>query len=163
MLNSKAKKLTAVAMLTALCCVATLVIRIPSPMNGYVNLGDCIVLVSGFILGPYVGAFAAGLGSMLADIIAGYIYYAPGTFVIKALCALIASIIYKKSKKTVIWCTVSGICGECVMIIGYFLYAALIFGEGLSAALSIPGNIVQAVLGIAVSVIIMQGLKNSNL
>ena len=159
MTDSKIKKIILAAMLAALCCVATLVIQIPSPMNGYVNLGDCIVLVSGFILGPLWGACAAGIGSALADVIAGYVYYFPGTLIIKALCAAVSAIIYKKSKKTALWCAVSGICGECIMVVGYFLYAALIFGEGLTAALSIPGNIVQAIAGIVVSVLIMQALK----
>ena len=28
-----------------------MVVQIPSPMNGYVNLGDCFVLLSGWLLG----------------------------------------------------------------------------------------------------------------
>ena len=36
----KTLKLVMAAMFCALSCVATMVIRIPSPMNGYVNLGD---------------------------------------------------------------------------------------------------------------------------
>lgn len=72
------------ALFTALTTVATMVIQIPSPMSGYVNLGDCMVLLSAWVLGPFVGAAAGGIGSMLADIITGYAYYAPGTLIIKA-------------------------------------------------------------------------------
>ena len=62
-------------MLAALICVATMVIKIPSPLNGYINLGDCIVLLSGWLLSPVYGFMAAGLGSALADLFAGYVTY----------------------------------------------------------------------------------------
>ena len=39
-------------MLAALTCVAAMVIKIPSPLNGYLNLGGCIVLLSGWLLSP---------------------------------------------------------------------------------------------------------------
>ena len=45
-LNSNLKKLVLAAMFAALSCVATMVIQIPSPMSGYVNLGDCFVLLA---------------------------------------------------------------------------------------------------------------------
>ena len=61
------------SMLAALVCVATMVIKIPSPLNGYINLGDCIVLLSGWLLSPVYGFMAAGLGSALADLFAGYV------------------------------------------------------------------------------------------
>ena len=78
------------AMLAALCCLATLVLQIPSPIGGYLNLGDGFVLASAFLLGPWYGALAAGIGSALADLLGGYVQYVPGTFVIKALMAAAA-------------------------------------------------------------------------
>ena len=41
------KKLVLAALMAALTYVATSIVQIPSPMQGYVNLGDCIVLLSG--------------------------------------------------------------------------------------------------------------------
>jgi uncharacterized membrane protein len=38
------------AMFAALTCVATMIIKVPSPLNGYVNLGDSIVLLAGGII-----------------------------------------------------------------------------------------------------------------
>lgn len=73
----KTLKLVRAAMFCALSCVATMVIRIPSPMNGYVNLGDCFVLLGGWILGPYYGFLAGGVGSALADFLLGYGHYVP--------------------------------------------------------------------------------------
>ena len=68
MRDAKIKKLVLAALMAALTYVATSIVRIPSPMQGYVNLGDCIVLLSGWILGPWWGAAAGGIGSMLVDL-----------------------------------------------------------------------------------------------
>ena len=42
---------------------------------------------------------------------------------------------------------------EIVMIFGYFALSALLFGEGLAAAASIPGNLVQAGVGVVTAYI----------
>lgn len=46
-------------------------------MQGYVNLGDCAVLMSAWVLGPLYGGAAAGIGSALADLLSGYAHYVP--------------------------------------------------------------------------------------
>ena len=90
--NNRMQKLVLAAMFAALGCVATMVIQIPAP-TGYVNLGDAIVLLAGFTLGPAYGFVAGGLGPAMADLLLGYGMYAPGTFVIKGLVAVIAIIV----------------------------------------------------------------------
>ena len=55
MSHVKIRKLVLAALFAALCTVMTLVIQIPSPMQGYVNLGDCAVLLSAWVLGPVYG------------------------------------------------------------------------------------------------------------
>ena len=85
MKQTKLRTLILAAMFAALTCVATMIIHIPSPIGGYFNLGDCMVLLSAFVLGPVWGTAAGGIGSALADVICGYFIYAPGTLVIKAL------------------------------------------------------------------------------
>ena len=94
--NNKTKKIVMAAMFAALCCVATMIIKIPSPLKGYLNLGDCIVLLSGFMLSPVYAFLAAGLGSALADLLGGYVAFAPATFIIKAL---MKEMIYPWDKK----------------------------------------------------------------
>ena len=85
MIGEKTRKLVYAALFAALTCVMTMIVKIPVPATGgYVNLGDCVVLLAGWVLGPMYGGAAAGLGSMLADLVSGYPLYAPGTFVIKA-------------------------------------------------------------------------------
>lgn len=151
------------ALFTALTTVATLVIQVPSPMSGYVNLGDAMVLLSAWILGPVYGTAAAGIGSMLADLLSGYAYYAPGTLVIKCLMAFVAAQVFLVLKDKVkgkhFAKVVSGLLAEIIMVAGYFGYAGLILGNGLSAALSIPGNLVQGGFGIVVSTVVYLALS----
>ena len=45
-MNGKTKQIVTAALFAALACVATMVIKIPSPMDGYLNLGDCVVLAA---------------------------------------------------------------------------------------------------------------------
>lgn len=151
---SHTKKIVFCALLTALTTVSTMVIQIPSPMSGYVNLGDVFVLFSAFYLGPLYGAICAGVGSALADLLTGYVIYAPGTFVIKATMAVCAYFSFvplvKLFKHKYPAMLVGGIIAEAIMVLGYFLYACLIMGEGIAAAASIPGNLVQGLVGVAV-------------
>ena len=76
------KKLVLTALFAAITCIFTMIHLFPSPLGGYIHIGDCFVLLSGFYLGPVYGAFAAGIGSSLADLFAGYPTYAVATFII---------------------------------------------------------------------------------
>ena len=159
--DKKIRKLVLAALLAALVCVATMVVQIPSPMQGYVNLGDCFVLLSGWLLGPWYGFAAGGIGSMLADLFLGYGHYAPGTFVIKGLVALIAALVYEKLGRSPAARIASGVVGEIVMVLGYFGYASLLLGKGLAAAASIPGNIFQGAVGLVVGAVLATVLERA--
>lgn len=161
------KKITFTALLAALCYVATVIIQIPSPMQGYLNLGDCFVLLAGWLLGPIYGGLGAGVGSMLGDLLTGYGIYASATFLIKALMAVVAGLLFSALKrvmhnKTLVPHILSGIAAEIIMVIGYFLFACLIMGEGWTAALSIPGNLVQGAAGAVAGVLVIELLHKTN-
>ena len=150
MKHQKLYRLCLAALFAALCLVATNIIHIPIPAtDGYINLGDCVVLLGAFLLGPVYGAAAGGVGSALADILTGYTVFAPGTFVIKAGIAVIAALIMKAlGGKTKAASVVAGIAGEVWMVLGYFLYESIFLRYGLAAAGSIGGNAIQAVAGV---------------
>jgi len=74
------------AVFTAFVAAATSVFSVTIPAtNGYFNVGEIMVYTSALLMGPYVGAFAGGVGSMISDLSLGYPYYAPGTLVIKGI------------------------------------------------------------------------------
>lgn len=163
--DKKIRKLIYAALLAALTCVATMVIQIPAPVSGYVNLGDCVVLLSAFLMGPWWGAAAAGIGSMLADLLSGFAIYAPGTLVIKALMAVVAALLYRAlpMKSGLLRAVIGGIAAELVMIGGYLLYGAVLMDSFAASLAGVPGNAVQGVVGLVLGVLLAEVLKKTPL
>ena len=164
-------KMVLCALFASLCCVATMVIQIPTPTGGFLNLGDAIVILSAFFLGPVYGAFAAGLGSALADIFAGYVQYAPATFIIKALMALCVCLVLKlsqnitakKPKLFFAFTALGGFFAECVMVAGYLLFEAVILQYGVGAFASVLGNCMQGLAGIVAGTLLTELLRKTML
>ena len=157
-MNTRTKKIVMAAMLAALACVATMIIKIPSPLKGYLNLGDCIVLVAGWMLSPMYGFLAAGLGSALADLFSGYVTYAPATFVIKGLMALIAFYGFKLLHNKIGNLPsriITGILAEIMMILGYFVFEGFLYGF-VPSLVNIPANGVQGIAGLIIGVILIK-------
>lgn len=171
-MNSKVvSKIVLTALFAAIVYVATSIIRYPTfGTQGYINIGDTIVLLSAWLIGGVYGALAAGIGSALADLLAQYVTYVPGTFIIKFLMALVAYLIFTAFKKTninkVVAYIVSGVVAELIMVFGYFLYESTILGYGLAAAASIPSNAIQAGTCLVIGYIaigVLEGAKVPNL
>lgn len=160
-------RLCAAGMFAALICFATMMIRIPMPICGYVNFGDCFVILAAWILGPVYGFAAGGIGSALADLLSGYAQYIPGTFVIKGLVAVAAALIahavlQKSAEHRIVGYAAGALAGELIMLGGYFLYEAAALGIGFAGALSsVAGNAVQGAFGVGLSVILAQTLDKT--
>ncbi len=167
-MNKKLLKTVFTALFVALCCAATF-IYIPSPAsNGYLNMGDCFVILSGWLLGPVYGFIAAGMGSAISDLALGYAIYAPATFIIKGLMALASCFIFTSlskafSKKNIFPKIISSLSAEVIMISGYYLYDSLITQNFVSSLAGVPGNAVQGLFGIVVSILIMSILEKTGL
>ncbi len=153
------------ALLAALTCVATMIIKIPSPLKGYLNLGDCVVLLAGWMLSPTYGFLAAGLGSALADTFSGYVTYVPATFVIKGLMALIAFYGFKllhSKLGNISSRIISGIVAEVVMVAGYFIFEGFLYGFGPSLV-NIPANVIQGIAGLIIGTILVKVFEKSKI
>ena len=162
---SKTQKIVISALLASLVCVATMLIKIPSPLKGYLNLGDCVVLLCGFILSPLYGFLAAGIGSALADVFSGYVLYAPATFAIKGAMALIVYFGYKLLSKKLpkhVSQLISCIVAEVVMVLGYFVFEGFLYGFGPSLV-NIPANAVQGLAGLILGIILMNVFKKTKI
>lgn len=157
--KDKIRVLTLAALFTAMTTVATLLIQIPTPTKGYVNLGDSIVNIAAWLLGPVYGAAAAGIGSALADMISGYVVYAPATLVIKAGMAVASFYVLRaanRSKGTLLARIAAASAAEVVMVVGYALFEAVLYHSFSAAMLGVPANAVQGALGAAVSVAVYE-------
>ena len=153
---------------------ATLSTLMQKAMNDQpIQPGEGMVLLCGALLGPGLGALAAGIGSMLSDLFAGYMSYVPGTFVIKALTAMVGGWLYLRlsagadRRAVPVRVVLSGIPAEAVMVIGYFLYEMgmeVAMGSNAAAAatavaVGIPMNIVQGVAGVIVCAVLLPVLS----
>lgn len=178
-------KLCVTGMFTALICLATMIIQIPAPLVGVLNLGDCFILIAAWILGPWYGFAAGGIGSALADLFTGYTQYIPATLIIKGLMAVAAALLVrafvKKSDKTELVAVrpkaqqdvaqqrrtgdkprlpgfaVSGLAAEMIMISGYYVFEAAILRLGwIPTLVNIPPNCVQGAFGLVLGVVLIQ-------
>ena len=177
MTAKKTRTIILTALLAALTTVATMVIRIPTPLagGGYIHLGDGLVLICGILLGPGLGAVAAGGGSMLADVFAGAAAYVPATLAIKALTAAAGGWLYHRmaghsSLHTPVRVALAGIPAEVIMVAGYYLYevglqiaAGSAAGAAAAAVLvGVPFNIVQGLAGVIVCAVLLPVLGHAN-
>ncbi len=151
------------AVFAALTCVATL-ISVPLPF-GYFNLGDTLVITGAWCLGA-PGIISAALGSALADIILGWAQYAPATFIIKGIMALVAFLLCRRLHmrmrlffvELAIRTAVALLC-EAIMVGGYLFFEAIILSYGAAALASVLGNSMQGLVGIVGAVVLFSALK----
>lgn len=161
--NHATKRIVIAAMLAALTCVATMIIKIPSPLKGYLNLGDCVVLLAGWMLNPAYGFLAAGLGSALADLFSGYVVYAPVTFIIKGTMALVAFYGFKFLHNKIgnmLSRIITGVLAEAVMVLGYYVFEGFLYGFGPSLV-NIPANSIQGAAGLVLGYVLIKIFEKS--
>lgn len=160
--NYKVKKMTTTALFMALTCIATMIIKLPTPgTGGYVHLGDAFVILSGILLGPVYGAVAGGIGSALADLLGGYFIYVPITLLVKALIALGVGVIYHKLvnglHNTIFKCILCGVYATILVSGGYLFFESFMYGS--AALASVPANIGQGISGLIISTILLPVLQ----
>lgn len=159
----KNKMMVMTALFVALSYVATTVLMIPSPTGGYVNLGDAVVLLGAYLLGPVWGAVAGGAGPALADLLGGYGVYVPATLVIKALMAVSAALLYQALGRKNWALLISGCAAEGIMVAGYCLFDGVLAGNLSVGLTGIPANLMQGVFGLAASTLLTVALKKNAL
>ena len=143
--------ITMTALMAAIIFVVTYIIRIPLPFasGGYLNIGDTPIYIGAFLLGGPAGAIAAALGSALADLAAGYVFYAAPTAIIKGLMGLVAGVLLTRSK-TFYRFLFASIIGGAIMVVGYALFEAFFFNLN-QAIVTIPFNAIQWGGGVVVA------------
>lgn len=135
-------------------------ITIAEETAGYWTIGDAAVYASAALLGGPLGALASALGSALADILAGQAIYAPASFVIKGLMALLTCFLLKRgeSRDWLYLVKIVGIAGG-MMTLLYFLYDLVLRGNYTMAALGLPFNLLQLIAGGVLGVPVLKFLR----
>nr|WP_326185785.1 ECF transporter S component [uncultured Oscillibacter sp.] len=159
--QSQTRLLVMTGLFAALGCVATMVLQVPSPTGGYMNLGDTVVILGAYLLGPVWGAVAGGVGPALADLLSGYTMYVPATLVIKAMMGVLAAVLYRAMGKKAWGVPVCAVVAEIPMVVGYWLFDGFLAGSLAGSAAGIPSNLVQAAFGIVASTLLALALRRS--
>ena len=156
---NKTVYISLIAVFTALTTVATIALVILFPTTtGYFNLGDILVMLSGFLLGPIGGFIAGGCGSAIADLLLAP-QYAPITFIVKGVEGMIVGLLSARTKRESrisIWDIVGVTLASIAMMLGYLLGEVFILDYSFGAALAelITVNTIQVLSGSVVTLAI---------
>ena len=172
--EGKVYNIAMTAMMICIIMVSIALFRIPIPFTqGFVNLSDAMVFMGVIILGWKYGAIAAGLGSLLGDLLSGFPVWAPWSLVIKAGMALIfgmalQTLVENKhgtvSPRRFLTVEVLG-----MIIAGVFMTAAYYFAEGIMygnwvvALMGIPWNVAQFLVGTVLAAALNRSLGRTSL
>ena len=165
--KSHVQKIVMAAMMMCLVMIATVFIRVPIPgTQGYVHLGDSMVFLSVLILGWKYGAVASAFGGLLADVLGGAAAWAPWTFVIKGVMAVILGLIAMKlserssiSRGRFIFGEAAGmVVAGIFMVAGYYLAEGVMYGNWLAPVIGISWNIGQFVVGMVIAIVLATAL-----
>jgi len=142
--------LSMIGIFGAFTCVVTMVIAFPIPAtNGFINIGDAVVMITGLMFGPIIGGIAGGIGSSLADLFLGYPQYILATLVIKGLEGFFVGLIAnpKKNYKWNYRDFIAVVVGGFTMVVGYFIYEVILYGVPSALYEFILNGIIQFGLG----------------
>lgn len=163
------RQLVTAGLLAALVVVGTMLIQVPTPTKGYIHIGDSMVYLCGILLGPVLGGLAAAIGSALADVMSGYGMYAPATFIIKGLDAMVVGYIYlalagrnSTFLKNAGSFATAVLAGGIIMVSGYLLYETFLYGFA-PALLNVALNVTQAVGGGIIAAPLLAALEKMGL
>lgn len=170
--NIKAYDIATTAMMTCIIMVSIALFRIPIPFTqGYVNLSDAMVFMAVIILGWKYGAVAAGMGSLLGDLLSGFPMWAPWSLGIKAMMAIIFGMIIQSvaarhavSNRRFITVEILGmIVAGLAMCAGYYFAEGIMYGNWVVALWGIPWNVGQFSLGAVLAVVLNRALGKTSL
>jgi uncharacterized membrane protein len=155
----KTREFALTALFIAVVCVATMVVRIPIPQtNGYMNLGDSMVLLAAVVFAPWQAFMVGGVGSALADLFGGYPQWAVWTLIIKGFEALLAGGLLRFFKLSTQRVSLTQILvfalATAWMVLGYFAAETVMY-DSKAALAELPANIVQATGSVILATFLM--------
>jgi len=163
--NARTFNLILTSMAIALVFVATLLLNIKLPITangGLVHLGTGMLFIIAILFGPKTGMIAGAVGMAMFDLYAGWTAWAPISFFARGLQGYVVGRIAWSngrnggSKAFNLLATIVSIP---LMLGGYYIGEAIMLSSWIIPAASIPGNIVQNVIGVLVAIPAIIALK----
>ena len=167
--NSKTYGLVICSLLTALVFIATKFInlRLPVSVNGgLIHMGNTMLFMSAIVFGKNKGAIAGAFGMSLFDILSGWVIWAPFTFIIRGVMGYIVgytAYLNDKNGNSVIFNFMGILAASIFMIAGYYVTEVILYGNLTAPITSIPGNVIQLVVGAAVAIPLSAALKRTKM
>lgn len=159
---SKTKKVVYTALFIALVyvCTAFVNIRLPIAANGgLVHLGNVPLFIVAILFGRRYGAVAGGVGMALFDLMGGWLAWAPFTLIVVAAMGWTVGWMTEKWPRFAgMVCAIAAAC--LIKIVGYYAAEAIIYGNWIIPASSVPGNLVQIAVAAVVTLPVAPKLKN---
>ncbi|MFJ5764097.1 ECF transporter S component [Lysinibacillus sp. NPDC093210] len=155
------------AMLIALVFVATLTLNIKLPIKangGLVHLGTGMLFTASILFGSKKGAIAGAIGMGLFDVVSGWMLWAPITFVARGLQGyIVGKIAWSNGRKgnSIPFNLFAMIISVPFMIAVYYVGEAILYANWIAPLASIPGDLVQNILGMIVAIPVCALLKKT--
>ncbi|WOV84301.1 ECF transporter S component [Sporosarcina jeotgali] len=153
------------AMGIALVFVATLLLNIKLPITangGLVHLGTGMLFTFSILFGPKKGAIAGAFGMGLFDLVSGWTLWAPISLIARGLQGyIVGKIAWSNGRKgrSTTFNVIAMAVSVPVMLVGYYAGESIIFKSWAVPLASIPGNLVQNAVGIAIAIPVCALLK----
>ncbi|MBT2616117.1 ECF transporter S component [Peribacillus butanolivorans] len=163
--SQKTMDLIITAMLIALVFLSTFFLNIKLPIaanGGLVHLGTAMLFIASILFGPKKAALAGAIGMGLFDIVGGWTLWAPITIVARGLQGyIVGKIVWSKGRNgtSIAFNVIATIVSIPFMIAVYYIGEGILYGNWIAPLASIPGDLVQNILGIIVAVPVCVALK----
>jgi len=166
MTASKTREIVLCGLLTGMVFVATRFINIRLPLSingGLIHMGNTMLFMIALVFGKKRGAIAGAFGMGLFDVLSGWFLWAPFTFVIRGAMGYIvgAAAEGKVGKKRLIHTLLGILLASGIMIGGYYVTEGILYGNWISPMTSIPGNVIQLIIGTALGLPLAEALKKT--
>lgn len=165
--NSYTSKIVLTGLMMCIIMVAIMFIKIPIPFTqGYVHPGDAMIFLAVLVLGWKYGAAAAAFGGMLGDLMGGFAAWAPWTFCIKGIMAIILGLMIEAAFKKkdagrgrIMTVEMVGmVIAGAFMTAGYYAAEGIMYGNWVVAAVGIPWNVGQFAVGMVLAMVLAEAL-----
>lgn len=158
------KEMVKIGLMSALIYISTAAINVPIGPGGVIHLGDSMIFVAAILFGWKNAAFSGAIGMTLFDLLSPYAVWAPYTLVIKGVMGAIAGLISHGNNRKGMnlgWNIIAVVVSGAWMIAGYYIAEAIIYGNILSPAASIPANFFQVAGGAVIAIPLTALLKRN--
>lgn len=171
--NNSTLRITFVGLMAAIVFVLNY-LRIPF-MGTQLHTTNALCVLSGLLFGPGAGFLAAGLGSALYDIVAGWGAECFITFINKGAIALVAALIAHRTAhkglltsadqaRIAIGCALGALTYVALYMLKTFIFGQLVDGLTLEAVTAsmltkLPGSLLNAVFAFIVAPILLGALR----